>query len=326
MERVSRESLATKGIRRVAVLAGGDSDEAEISRVSGKAVAEALRKAGFEVGEFEADRSLAKTLTDFSPDVAFLATHGGGGENGTLQGFLETMKIPYTGSGVLASAIGMSKMRSRALFRERGLAVPLTYAHRTEEPFNPGYISFDPPYMVKPEAAGSSIGVKRVLRREDLADAVSEAGRYSHWVLVEQLIPGREIQSAILSGRYLGAIEIIPDKAEPFYTYASKYVPGGSRHISPAPLTPDESSELSRITLEACRVLDVRGACRLDTILNDEGGFVILEINTLPGLTPTSLLPEIASHEGLSFTDLIIELIATASLDEKREFPAVSGH
>jgi len=323
MERISREELAARGIRRIAVLAGGESDEAEVSRVSARAVTEALKKAGFDVREFEADRTLAVTLAGFAPDVAFLATHGGGGENGTLQGFLETMKIPYTGSGVLPSAIGMSKMRSRALFRERGLAVPLTYAHRTGDSFSPGLISFDPPYMVKPEAAGSSIGVRRVARREDLSSAVDEAGRYSRWVLVEQLIPGREIQSALLSGQYLGAIEIIPDKAEPFYTYASKYVPGGSRHISPAPLSSDESAELAAITLEACRVLDVRGACRLDTIQNEEGVFVLLEINTLPGLTPTSLLPEIASHAGLSFSDLLLELIATAALDERGASPVL---
>ncbi len=310
-----------KGINRIAVLCGGESQEAQVSRISSRAVTDALSKGEFLVREFEADRTLATGLLDFAPDVAFLATHGGIGEDGTLQGFLETLKIPYTGSGVLGSAIGMSKMRSRALFRERGLAVPLTYAHRMGTTFHRDNVSFDPPYMVKPESAGSSIGVRRIEGREDLLDAVNEAGLYSSWVLVEQCIPGREVQSAVLSNRFLGAIEIIPEKSEPFYTYNSKYAPGGSRHICPAPLSKGLWEDLGETTLEAHRVLELRGCSRLDTILNEEGVFVVLEINTLPGLTPTSLLPEIAAHAGLSFTDLLLELLWTARLDGDR--PAV---
>ncbi len=318
MERVTVSMVREKGINKVAVLCGGESEEAQVSRVSSQAVSMALSQVGFEVREFEADRTLAHLLPEFSPDVAFLATHGGVGENGTLQGFLETMKIPYTGSGVLGSAIGMSKMRSRALFRERGLAVPLTYAHRMGASFRTDSISFDPPYMVKPESGGSSIGVRRIDRREDLSEAVLEAGQYSAWVLVEQCIPGREIQSAVLSDRFLGAIEIIPRGDEPFYTYASKYAPGGSRHICPVPLSGSLMEDLSEATLEAHRILELRGCSRLDTILNEEGVFVVLEVNTLPGLTPTSLLPEIASHAGLSFADLLLELLWTARLDGDR--------
>ena len=321
MERITQTLVREKGIHKVAVLCGGESEEATVSRVSSRAVSDALSKTGFIVRELEADQTLAFTLPEFSPDAVFLATHGGVGENGTLQGFLETMKIPYTGSGVLGSAIGMSKMRSRALFRERGMAVPLTYAHRMGATFRVDSISFDPPYIVKPESAGSSIGILRVENRDALPQAVEEAGRHSSWVLVEQCIPGREVQSAILSDRFLGAIEIIPGMSEPFYTYSSKYSPGGSRHICPAPLDPSLVEELAETTLEAHRVLGLRGCSRLDTILNDEGTFVVLEINTLPGLTPTSLLPEIASHAGLSFTDLLLELLWTARLDSDR--PAV---
>ncbi len=315
MELITQAMLKEKGIRKVAVLCGGESEEAQVSRVSSRAVSEALVHAGFEVRELEADRTLAMTLSEFAPDAAFLATHGGAGENGTLQGFLEIMKIPYTGSGVLGSAIGMSKMRSRALFRERGLAVPLTYAHRIGPAFRADSVSFDPPYMVKPESGGSSIGVRRIERREDLAQAVALAGEYSPWVLIEQCIRGREIQSAVLSDRFLGAIEIIPGNAEPFYTYASKYSPGASRHICPAPLSDTLLGELAETTLEAHRILELRGTSRLDTILNEEGVFFVLEVNTLPGLTPTSLLPEIAAHAGLSFTDLLLELLWTARLD-----------
>ncbi|MEC4683153.1 MAG: D-alanine--D-alanine ligase [Nitrospirota bacterium] len=323
MERITREILQQKGLRRVAVLRGGESDEAAVSRVSAKAVSSALKEEGFEVEELEADRTLAATLSAFSPDVAFLATHGGGGENGSLQGFLETMKIPYTGSGVLGSAIGMSKMRSRALFRERGLAVPLTYAHMSGHPFKTESISFDPPYMVKPESAGSSIGIMRVGERTGLSDAVNEAGKYSRWVLVEQNISGREIQSAVLDDRFIGAIEVIPEISEPFYTYNSKYAPGGSRHICPAPLSETLLEELAAATLEAHRILELRGCSRLDTILGEDGTFVILEINTLPGLTPTSLVPEIARTAGLSFKDLLMSLLGTAQLDSDRA-PAFS--
>ncbi len=310
--------LQKKGLRKIAVLRGGESDEAAVSRVSAKAVTAALKEAEFIVEDFEADRSLARALAEFSPDVAFLATHGGGGENGSLQGFLETMKIPYTGSGVLGSAIGMSKMRSRVLFRERGLAVPLTYAHMSGLPFKVENISFDPPYMVKPESAGSSIGVMRVEDRNGLSVAVQESGKYSRWVRVEQCISGREIQSAVLGDRYIGAIEVIPEGAEPFYTYNSKYAPGGSRHICPAPLSGELQEELAGFTLEAHRILELRGCSRLDTILGEDGTFVILEINTLPGLTPTSLVPEIARHAGFSFIDLLLILLGTAQLDSDR--------
>lgn len=318
MERITRENLQKKGLRKIAVLRGGESDEAEVSRVSAKAVTSALKESGFQVEEFEADRSLAVSLTAFSPDVAFLATHGGGGENGSLQGFLETLKIPYTGSGVLGSAIGMSKMRSRALFRERGLAVPLTYAHMSGFAFKTESISFDPPFMVKPESAGSSIGVRRVEDRSGLSDAVNEAGKYSRWVLVEQCIAGREIQSAVLNDRFIGAIEVIPERSEPFYTYNSKYAPGGSRHICPAPLSDLLLAELASSTLEAHRILELRGCSRLDTILSEDGTFVILEINTLPGLTPTSLVPEIARSAGLTFPDLLLSLLGSARLDSDR--------
>lgn len=306
------------------MLKGGESEEAAVSRVSGAAVTEALLAAGFEVEEFEADRSLALSLERFSPDLAFLATHGGAGENGALQGFLETMRVRYTGSGVLGSAVGMSKMRSRALFRERGLAVPLTYAHRTGQPFKPEAISFDPPYMVKPESAGSSIGIRRVQDREGLVAAVADAGQYSRWVLVEQTIVGREIQAAVLGDRFIGAIEVIPASSEPFYTYNSKYVPGGSRHLCPAPLPPALLDDLSARTLEAHRILELRGCSRLDTILNEDGTFVILEINTLPGLTPTSLVPEIARHSGYSFHDLLMTLLGYAQLDSDRA-PVISS-
>lgn len=318
MDCITREMLGKRGIQKVAVLKGGDSDEAAVSRVSSSAVTSALLGAGFVAAEFEADRSLAKSLLEYAPDVAFLATHGGGGENGSLQGFLETMRIPYTGSGVLGSAIGMSKMRSRTLFRERGLAVPLTYAHRMALPFKTENISFDPPYMVKPESAGSSLGVRRVNDREGLGLAVQEAGKFSKWVLVEQSISGREIQSAVLGDRFIGSIEIIPEGSEPFYTYNSKYAPGGSRHLCPPPLSRGLLEELAEATLEAHRILELRGCSRLDTILNEEGVFVILEINSLPGLTPTSLVPEIARNAGLSFLDLVLTLLGHAQLDFDR--------
>jgi|UniRef100_A0A7C3QU45 D-alanine-D-alanine ligase len=306
-----------RDFQKVAVLMGGDSPEAAVSRMSGRAVLEALRSRGYEAVPVEVGPDLFLTLNRFSPDACFLATHGGHGENGSLQGFLEVMGIPYTGSGVLGSALGMSKSISRTLFRTGGLDVPETVALAAGSFPGPETFPFPFPYMVKPEDAGSSIGVTRVDRAEDLDFALAEAGKHSSRVLVEPFLAGREVQSGVLDGRYLGAIEILPDPSEPFYTYESKYRKGKSKHIFPAVLEKAVSERLEEATIRAFSLLELRGVARLDTLVLPDGRVVVLEINTLPGLTETSLIPEIARGCGLSFEDLVEAILSSACLDSR---------
>ncbi len=313
--------MVKKTFRKVAVLMGGDSPEAAVSRRSGKAVLEALRFRGYEAVPMEAGPDLFLSLSRYSPDVCFLATHGGHGENGALQGCLEVLGIPYTGSGVLGSALGMSKSASRALFRQGGLDVPPTVTLEAGASPAPEDFPFPLPYMGKPESAGSSIGVARVDHARDLPDALAEAEKHSTRVLVEPFLEGREVQSGVLDGRYLGAIEIVPDSSEPFYTYASKYQAGKSRHIFPAPLASHVAARLEEATVRAFSLLELRGIARLDTLVLPDGRVVVLEINTLPGLTETSLVPEIARGCGLSFEDLVETILSSARLDAPAPTP-----
>lgn len=304
-----------KRFQKVAVLMGGDSPEAEVSRMSGEAVIRALLSRGYEATPVEAGPNMARALLDNRPDACFLATHGGNGENGSLQGFLEMMGLPYTGSGVLGSALGMSKIRSRILFERVGIAIPETVI--VENPgsrFTPE-IPFAPPYMVKPESAGSSIGVAKVDRPEDLPAAIREAGRHSPLVLVEPFLKGREIQSGILDGTYLGAIEIVPDPSEPFYTYDSKYRQGKSTHLFPAPMEAQVAAKMEESTVRAFDILGLRGVARMDALVLPDGRVMVLEMNTLPGLTATSLIPEIAQGKGFSFPDLVETILSGARLD-----------
>ncbi|MHB8543236.1 MAG: D-alanine--D-alanine ligase family protein [Leptospirales bacterium] len=312
--------MREKRFRKVAVLMGGDSPEADVSRMSGKAVTAALLSLGYEAVPVEVGPDLPFHLSSIRPDACFLATHGGNGENGALQGFLEILGIPYTGSGVLGSALGMSKSRSRIIFAQGGLDVPETVT--IDEPLK-GHpeIPFDPPFMVKPESAGSSIGVFRIDRVSDLDSAIREACRHSSRVLVEPFLIGREIQAGILDGKYLGAIEILPDPAEPFYTYDSKYQKGKSSHLFPAPVDQVTAEKLEFVTVTAFSLLELRGIARLDTLVLPGGRVVVLEMNTLPGLTETSLIPEIAQSQGLSFPDLVETILSLSRLDSEPAIP-----
>ena len=312
--------MREKRFRKVAVLMGGDSPEAEVSRMSGKAVVSALLSLGYDAVPVEVGADLPARLSSIGPDACFLATHGGNGENGALQGFLEILGIPYTGSGVLGSALGMSKIRSRALFAQGGLDVPKTVTIHDPDKSLPE-IPFAPPFMVKPESAGSSIGVFRVERISDLPPAVREARRHSSSVLIEPFLKGREIQAGILDGTYLGAIEILPDPKEPFYTYESKYQKGKSSHLFPAPLDPSVAEKLEHATVKSFSLLDLRGVARLDTLVLPDGRVVVLEMNTLPGLTETSLSPEIAQSRGLSFPDLVETILSLSRLDSEPVIP-----
>jgi len=300
--------------KKVGVLMGGRSSEREISLRTGEAVAGALRRRGYTVVAIDVDRNLARRLEEEGVEVAFVALHGRWGEDGTVQGLLEMMEIPYTGSGVGASALGMDKLLSRQIFIAQGLPVPrYELVHKGAESEIGGVLEkIGLPLVVKPRAEGSSIGVRIVTRKEELTSALDEAFSFGEQVLVEEYVEGQEIHVGILNQRVLGGVEVVPRRQ--FYDYQAKYTPGETRYLIPPPVDEHKREELYRVALEAYRSTGCDGPARVDTILSPKEGPVILEVNTVPGMTETSLLPKIAQAAGISYEELVEEIIEGASL------------
>ena len=294
-------------MKHIAVLMGGLSAEREVSLTSGGAVALALVGLGYEVTQVDVGRDVAQVLAELKPDLAFNALHGTYGEDGCIQGVLETLNIPYTHSGVLASSLAMHKPMARHIFASVGLrcadgqVLTTQLLQQNGSPF--GY-----PLVVKPIADGSSVGVAIIQNAEqlvNLANAADEA------LLVERYIAGREIQVAVLDDEPLGAIEI--RTGDGFYDYDAKYTDGGAEHIMPAPLSEADYDEVMGLALKAHQALGCSGLTRTDFRYDDtslgEPLFYILEVNTQPGMTPLSLAPEIAAHKGMSFATLVQKLV-----------------
>jgi len=298
---------------RVAVIMGGWSAEREVSLVTGEACATALEACGFDVVRVDVDRRIAERLLAESPDVVFNALHGRFGEDGTVQGLLEMMGLPYTHSGVLASALAMNKPEAKVLFRDVGIPVP--HGDVMSRRALAGRKDFAPPIVVKPLNEGSSVGVEIYLEGENAKP--SDSGDPDELVLVERYIPGREIQVAVMGDRALGGIEILSPGR--FYDYAAKYAPGGSHHVMPAPIPEADYALALDYALRAHQVLGCRGLTRSDLRYDDTGdgpaSLYLLEVNTQPGMTPTSLAPEIAQHVGISFEDLCRQLVEDASCE-----------
>lgn len=298
--------------KKIGVLMGGLSSEREVSLASGEAILKALQEKGYDVVAVDVDRDAAEQLRKLGVGVAFNALHGTFGEDGAVQGMLDVLGIPFTGSGVLASAVGMHKVFSKVMFKAHGLLVGpyevIASKERDAIKTVPGDIGF--PAVVKPCAEGSSVGVSIVKNQDEFGPAMDSAFRYGDDVLIEKFIAGKEIQVGILGEKALGAIEIVPKEA--FYNYRAKYEAGMSDHFFPARI-PDA---VYRRTLEAGliahRALGCRGYSRVDFIVNEGGDITILELNTLPGMTATSLLPEIAKGVGISFPDLVEEILRLA--------------
>jgi D-alanine-D-alanine ligase len=286
---------------------GGRSAEREVSLRSGAAVLGALQRRGFDAVGIDVDAGVADRLIRERVSLAFIALHGRYGEDGTIQGLLEIVGIPYTGSGVLASALGMDKLISRALFAAAGLPVP-RYVLLTEPA--PASLPFAFPVVVKPNSEGSSVGVNLVSGAHELPAAIAEAFRYDRRVLIEAYIAGKEVQVGILGDRALGAIEIRSKTA--FYDYTAKYTPGMSEHIFPATLAPEVMRRTLDVGLAAFRALRAEGYGRVDCLVDQAGTPYVLEVNTLPGMTETSLLPDIARGVGLSFDDLVEAIVRGA--------------
>lgn len=298
----------------IAVVKGGWSAEREVSLMSGAAAEKALHALGHKVSAIDAGHDIAEQLAKLRPDVVFNALHGRFGEDGCLQGVLEILEIPYTHSGLLASALAMHKPKAKELFTAAGIPCAEGRIFKCEELF-----AAEPmprPYVVKPLNEGSSVGVTIVTEDSNIVFS-PDNWDYSEEVLVERYIPGREIQVAVLDDEALGAIEIRPKGR--FYDYEAKYSAGKAEHLMPAPLPENKYREILELGLRAHRSLGCRGLTRTDFRYYDvaSGGndqFYILETNTQPGMTPLSLCPEIAAHVGITFETLISRLIAGARL------------
>lgn len=304
--------------RRVTVLMGGQSTERDVSLRSGAAAAQALAQAGYSVSTLDMGRDMGDLVRDLAahrPDVVFNALHGRFGEDGCVQGLLNLMGIPYTHSGLLASAAAMDKAFARRLFQQAGIPVAdgMVIAK--------GQVSADPlprPYVVKPLNEGSSFGVHMVKPGDGSNPLVNWPFAGSE-VLVESFIPGRELTVAVMGDRALGVLEITSDHG--FYDYDAKYAPGGSRHIMPAPLPQADYDEACRLAVLAHQVLGCRGVSRADLRYDDtQAGeaprLYVLEVNTQPGMTATSLVPDIAAHVGISFPELVRWMVENATCDE----------
>jgi len=302
--------------KHVAVLMGGFSSERPVSLSSGNACADALEKVGYRVTRVDVARDIATVLMELKPDVAFNALHGPFGEDGTIQGVLEFLEIPYTHSGVMASALAMNKEQAKRIAKSVG--IPVAEARVMDRRLIANTHPMKPPYVVKPVSEGSSFGV--VIVKEDQAHPPQVIGssewRYGDTVMVERYVHGRELTCAVMGDVALGVCEIVP-VGHSFYDYDSKYAKGGSKHEIPAKILPNIYQKIQTLALKAHQAIGCRGVSRSDFRYDDrhsENGEVVwLEVNTQPGMTPTSLVPEIAQHAGHDFGELLSWMVEDAS-------------
>lgn len=309
---------------KIAVLMGGTSSEREISLKSGTAVLAALKARGYDAVSLDIRDGLHQ-LKPGSFDRVFIALHGKTGEDGSIQGLLEVMRIPYTGSGVLASATTMDKAFSKMIMDSRGIpTAPFQVFSAPVALDGDVRIDMEYPVIVKPVAEGSTIGIVKVEDAEDLNAGMKEAFSYGSKILVEKFIKGREVTVSVIDGEAYPIVEVVPKKG--FYDFESKYTKGMTEYKVPAQLDPIVAGKIKSIAIEVYRLFECRGAARVDIIISDEGMPYVLEINTIPGMTQTSLLPMAAREAGLSFEDLVEKIIEGAALDDtspaEKESPA----
>ena len=304
--------------KHVAVLLGGISAEREVSLSSGRACCRALEEQGYRVTPIDVRHDIATVLQATRPDIVLNALHGRPGEDGVIQGLLEILRIPYTHSGVLASALAIDKDKAKAVMAAAGVPVP--YGRVVNRLEAARAHALPPPYVVKPVSEGSSVGV--IIVREDRTHPPQELLRedwpFGDQVLVETYIAGRELTCAVMGGKPLGVIEIKPATGV-FYDYDAKYAKGGSIHVLPAELSPNIYQQVQELALTAHQALGCRGVSRADLRYDDTpggtGNLVVLEVNTQPGMTETSLVPEMAAHAGYSFGELVRWMMEDASYD-----------
>ena len=309
--------------KTVAVLMGGWSSEREVSLSSGKACSRALREKGYNVKEIDVRRDLKDLINQLEPkpDVAFNALHGRGGEDGCIQGVLEILNIPYTHSAPLASALAMNKQKAKEVLKPMGVPCPEGQLVHIDD-LRKGVVPFKPPYVVKPNNEGSSVGVYIIRQGDNKPPIGLDTWSYGPYALVEKYIPGKELSVAVMGvrGEKARALTVteIKSAAADFYNYEAKYAAGGSSHVIPAPINKDVFEESMRIAAFAHEKLGCTGVTRSDFRYNDNEpgitGLYYLETNTQPGMTPTSLVPEQAAHVGMSFGELVAWLVENASV------------
>ena len=310
--------MAAMKSKKIGVLMGGLSAEREVSLKSGAAVHQALLTQGYHAIAIDAGRDLAAVLVREKVETAFIALHGRYGEDGCVQGLLELMQIPYTGSGVLASALAMHKLYSKQAFASAGILTAPFHHFRRGQQVRTGDLAFGLPLVVKPVQEGSSVGVSIVRENGQMDAALASAFRHDSEILIEKYIKGQEVQVGILDNHPIGAIEIVPKNE--FYDFEAKYTDGMAEHIFPARLEPALYVKAQQIGLAAHLALGCSGYSRVDLLVTDAGESYVLEVNTLPGMTALSLLPEIAAKgAGLPFEALVERIIESATLHTKAD-------
>lgn len=305
---MSRVDLDPKVFGRVAVLYGGTSAEREVSLKSGAMVLESLQAAGVDAFGIDVGADIMQRLSVQHIDRAFIILHGRGGEDGCMQGLLEYAGIPYTGSGVLASALAMDKLRTKQVWHSLGLPTPRHAVLRSEQDCVAAAEQLQFPLIVKPVTEGSSIGMSKVENLAALIEAWKLASRYDPQVLVEQWITGPEFTVAVLRGEVLPPIRL--GTPHTFYDYDAKYLASDTRYQIPCGLEPEREAELKALTAKACEAIGIRGWARADVMQSEDGRFWLLEVNTAPGMTDHSLVPMAARAHGLDYQQLVLSILA----------------
>lgn len=295
--------------KRIGVLMGGVSHERAVFLKTGRAVLDALREGGYDAAGIEVSSDIVQRLLEERIDVIFIALHGRWGEDGTVQGLLELLGIPYTGSGVLASALAMNKIKAKELFLYHGIPTPEYVAPQEGESLA---LPFPPPWVVKPASEGSTIGVSIVMDEKGLEEVVRHAREYDQQVLIERFVAGKELTVGILREEPLPVIEIVPKGG--FYDYHAKYTSGMTEYLVPARIDRQKQEEVQGVSLQAYHVLGCSGYGRVDLRLSEGEEVFVTEVNTLPGMTETSLVPKTAASQGISFLQLVEIILEEASL------------
>jgi len=310
-ERMTRDELKRK---KIAVLLGGLSAEREVSLRTGKAVLAALERCGMTAVAIDAGRDLAEVLKRERAEVVFIALHGRYGEDGTVQGMLELLGLPYTGSGVMASSVAMDKVATKKFLLHHGIPTPAAWVYvagESREAFCDGVSTY--PVIAKPAHEGSTIGVTVAASREELDRALDVALEHDGTVLVEEFIRGDEATVSVLDGMALPIIQVVPKGG--FYDFTSKYTAGRTEYLLPAPFSAEVTARMQRFAVAAIHALGCRGAARADFMVRGEEIFC-LEVNTIPGMTETSLLPKAAAAAGIDFDELVMRLLEGAAVDK----------
>ena len=300
--------------KTVGVFLGGESSEREVSLRTGAAAVQALRRKGYRVAEIDIRGDWLRAIGEAAIDVAFIALHGRLGEDGCIQGALELARVPYTGSGVAASAVSMSKVLAKRVVSAAGVPCAPDAVYEGDALAGAAPPPFGFPLVVKPDREGSTVGVTVVREAGGWSGAMAEAGKHDTRVLVEAFVPGREITVGIVNGRVLPAIEIVPRSGTGFYDYHAKYTVGQTEYVIPVPMDRAILLRAAEFTRTAAAALTLRGAARLDYRVDPAGALFFLEANTIPGMTETSLLPKAARFDGVSFEDLVEEILDDAGL------------